>query len=70
MKLALKQDLHTDAWGTRITLPKGTEILEVKGTGGGFAVKDTALLVELTGNSHDPIYRYLWVAPADVEQVP
>lgn len=49
----------------QIVIPVGTEVLHVAGNGGGYAVNDTELLVKLTGNDHDPKYRYAWL-PADV----
>lgn len=46
-------------------LPHGTPIALIKGldgrAGDGFVVADIAALVELTGNPHDPHYRYVRV---------
>jgi len=41
-----------------ITLPVGTRCKRVDGE---WAVDDEALLVRLTGNTHDPKYRYAWL---------
>jgi hypothetical protein len=69
---ALKHDLPVTAWGTPIVLPKGTRVGLVKGASGTegdlFAVSSVALLQSLTGNKHDPVYRYLFVAHSDVEE--
>jgi hypothetical protein len=48
----------------RVTIPAGTRAVLVEGTGGGWAVDDVPLLVKLTGNNHDPHYRYAWL-PAE-----
>jgi hypothetical protein len=48
----------------RVTIPAGTRAKLVEGTGGGWVVEDVDLLVRLTGNSHDPHYRYLFL-PAE-----
>lgn len=54
--------------GYPITLPEGSRALLVKGLSGlngdGFAVASIRQLVELTGNHHDPKYRYVDL-PAD-----
>jgi hypothetical protein len=52
-----------------VTVPEGTELTAVEGgTGISYAVKDVALLIRLTGNTHDPHYRYCCV-PDDVVDV-
>lgn len=48
----------------RITIPAGTRAVLVEGQGGGWAVDDIPLIVRLTGNTHDPHYRYAWL-PAE-----
>lgn len=53
----------------QFTVPAGTEVIQPKGTQ-AWAVKSTKLLIELTGNQHDPIYRYYWVPANVVEEVP
>lgn len=58
-----------DAW----TLPAGARVQLVKGFHGGtrdaFAAADVAQLKHLSGNSHDPAYRYMMIDPANVEGV-
>lgn len=49
-----------------ITIPAGTEVVAVSESS-GFAVKHAALIVRLTGNTHDPHYRYVWVPARIVE---
>ena len=53
------------------TLPKGTAVVLVKGADGLkgdlWAVRDHTLIVKLTGNSHDPKYRWTWVPEDAVE---
>lgn len=44
-----------------ITIPAGTEAMLVPSPGGGWVVASERLLVELTGNTHDPKYRYCWL---------
>ena len=53
--------------GSRITIPKGSAVLHVDGNGGGFALASTSQLIALTGNDHDPKYRYCWLNGADVD---
>ena len=65
--MKLKRDVRANLWGVEVTIPKGTALVEVKGHGGGFAVASINLLQELTGNKHDPKYRYVWVNFADIE---
>jgi hypothetical protein len=48
------------------TLPAGSEVIQPRDRPGHFAVKDTALLIRLTGNQHDPIWKYYWVPAAAV----
>lgn len=63
-------DLHYH--GTDITLPKGTRVELIRGASGTegdkWAVASIRLLMDLTGNTHDPKYRYAWV-PADAVDV-
>lgn len=53
------------------TLPAGSRVVMVKGlsgtSGDGFAAADVAQLKRLSGNAHDPVYRYLVISAADVE---
>lgn len=62
------RDLPLNLWGSDIILPEGTRVLQLKGASGTegdlFAVADIAELIRLTGNSHDPKYRYAFV-PSD-----
>lgn len=45
----------------RVTIPAGTVAVLVEGHGGGWAVASEALLMRLTGNTHDPRYRYAFL---------
>jgi len=48
--------------GSRITLPVDTRVISVMGgLGPSWAVANAGLVMELTGNTHDPKYRYCWV---------
>jgi hypothetical protein len=51
--------------GIDVTIPKGMLLLKVNGK---YAVQSTALLIKLTGNTHDPKYRWCYV-PADAVEV-
>lgn len=55
------------------TLPAGTVVVLIKGADGIkgdlWAVRDAKVIIDLTGNTHDPIYRYTWVEAADVGEV-
>ena len=69
MSATLNREIIADAWGTTITLPKGTVLVRVKGgSGPSYAVASEALLIRLTGNTHDPHYRYLFVPDDAVER--
>lgn len=67
------RDLEMNLWGGRFTVPAGTEVTLVRdasGTEGDlYAVASVALLMQLTGNTHDPTYRYAWVPNDAVEEV-
>ena len=60
--------LEMNLWGVTTTIPEGTPVILVKGADGLmgdlWAVQSKKLLVELTGNTHDPKYRYAFV-PSD-----
>jgi len=64
----LNRDVSMTYCGTPITLPAGTRVHLIKGASGTqgdlWAVSDIRQLMDLTGNRHDPKYRYAWV-PAD-----
>jgi|JI10StandDraft_1071094.scaffolds.fasta_scaffold199727_5 hypothetical protein len=64
----LNRDAPITYCGQSITLPAGTSVKLVKGASGTqgdlYAVESVKLLIELTGNTHDPKYRYAFV-PAD-----
>jgi hypothetical protein len=51
-------------------LPLGTPVALIRGldgrAGDGFVIADVPALVALTGNTHDPHYRYVTIRPADV----
>jgi hypothetical protein len=63
----LARELEANAWGATITLPIGTAICLVHEENGGFAVEDVAWLKQITGNTHDPEYRFLYVPGDAVE---
>lgn len=55
------RDVHVtypDFSGNAVTIPAGTEVMRVND---GWAVRSVKRLEELTGNTHDPKYRYCWV---------
>lgn len=66
------RDLPMNLWGSSFTLPKGTRVRLVKNASGTegdlWAVESIALLIELTGNSHDPKYRFAFVPADSVDQ--
>ena len=61
------KEITTIYCGSRITIPEGSEVLHIDGNGGGFVLASTSQLVALTGNTHDPKYRYCWVDSNDVD---
>lgn len=71
VRMRLKCDHTVTEWGSTFTLPAGTEIMAVcRGVDMHiplYAVKNSALLMELSGNNHDPKYRYCFVSPELVE---
>jgi len=71
MNYRTKYDLEMNAFGVPITLPKGTACIFVKGASGThgdlYAVRDAKVISDLTGNTHDPIYRYTWVDAEHLE---
>lgn len=62
------RDITANLWGSTVTIPAGTRVHFVKGIGGGWVVSSAKLLIELTGNTHDPIYRYAWINETDVNK--
>lgn len=62
------RDLFMNLWGMSCTVPQGTRVKLIVGADGVkgdvWAIADVAVLIALTGNDHDPKYRYAWV-PAD-----
>ncbi len=55
--------------GITITLPEGTVLRPVIDNGQvQYAVDDIDLLVRLTGNDHDPQYRYVYVPTEEVKK--
>lgn len=69
--MRLTCDHTVTEWGSTFTLPAGTEIMAVcRGVDMHtplYAVKSSALLIELSGNNHDPKYRYCFVPPELIE---
>jgi len=66
----LDGDTRVNAWGCWITIPAGTRVRTIESgavrldhphPGYEWAVADVKLLKQLTGNDHDPVYRYLCV---------
>ena len=59
------RDVPLELWGSNVIIPKGTRVRLVKdasGTKGDlWAVESVSFLIKLTGNSHDPKYRYAFV---------
>lgn len=68
--LRTSRDLHfpESRMYCAFTLPKGTPVVLIKNASGTegdlYAVRDAKTIMDLTGNTHDPKYRYVWV-PAD-----
>jgi hypothetical protein len=67
MQYRTKRDLPANLWGVQATIPKGSVVIHVTGAGGGFAIADAKLLERLSGNTHDPKYRYVWIDEQEVE---
>lgn len=69
---ALKHDVTKTLWGSEFTLPAGTDVHLIKGASGVrgdmYAVTSVKLLTQLTGNDHDPKYRYCFVEHSDVDE--
>lgn len=69
-KFTTSRAVTLNAWGTSITVPAGTRLSSIKnGLGTDYAVDDAPLLARLTGNTHDPKYRYLFVPHDTVQEV-
>lgn len=66
----LKQDHTLTLWDCTFTLPAGTQMQLIQGIGGGWAVRSVKLLIDLTGNTHDPVYRYCFVPKELVDHEP
>jgi hypothetical protein len=62
------RDIEAELWGSRVTIPAGTPVHFIKGAGGGWVVSSAKLLMDLTGNTHDPKYRYAWINSNDVNR--
>jgi hypothetical protein len=66
----LNKAVKRTIWGSDIVLPAATPLILIKGASGTkgdlYAVRDVSLLIELTGNAHDPNYRYCFVDDEDV----
>lgn len=71
MRGILKQDHEMTRWDCTFVLPKGTQVELIRGASGTkgdlWAVRSTKLLMDLTGNTHDPKYRYCFVNEELVE---
>lgn len=57
------KEVNATIYNTPLTIPKATELVHVPncGTGSGYAVKDTTLLVSLGAGEHDAKTRYAYV---------
>jgi hypothetical protein len=64
----LKRDLPINLWGTDVVLPKGTNVEYPSKINSMWAVASVDLLIKLTGNTHDPKYRYAWVPTDEVDE--
>jgi hypothetical protein len=71
MRHVTSKDIPMSLWGSPVVIPKGTEVILVKGASGIegdlWAIKSERLLMDLTGNTHDPKYRYVFVKREDIE---
>lgn len=67
------RDLQVNFCGSSFTLPAGTMCHLVKGASGTegdlFAVSQSKVIADLSGNPHDAKYRYCWVPADTVEPV-
>lgn len=72
MRLRLKHDVPITYCGQAVVLPKGATVMPVTHPGRNtqYALASVRLLKHLTGNMHDPKYRYAWVTRGDVEETP
>lgn len=61
--LITRKQLTVTYHGSTFRLPKGTELIKLQNGQGFdcFAVQSEQLLISLTGNDHDPKYRYCWI---------
>ena len=63
----LNRDVPMNLWGTAAVIPAGTAVHRVNGDS-DYVVTSVQLLIELSGNTHDPIYRYVFVPTDAVEK--
>lgn len=68
MMAKTNRDLPMTLWGSPVVIPAGTTVHLIRNASGTegdlWAVSDIKRLMTLTGNHHDPKYRYAFV-PAD-----
>ena len=73
MKHVTNKPLDMNLWGAFVTIKEGTPVILIKGADGlrgdMFAVADPRYLMDLTGNKHDPIYRYVFIENEHVSEV-
>lgn len=66
--------LEMNLWGSKVMLPEGTRVHLVKNADGikgdMYAVSSVRQLQKLTGNMHDPQYRYCFVDKEHVRELP
>jgi len=64
-------ECQAPAMRSKFILPAGSKAIFVRALDGvkgdGFAAGDPSQIVALTGNSHDPHYRYIPLAADDIE---
>lgn len=66
-----RHELRMKLWGVDVVIPKGTVVRPVKGGMSiDYAISSTALVAELSGNTHDAIHRYAFVPFKSVELDP
>lgn len=66
----LKHAVFVNAWGVKIELPAGTRVQSVLGRNSFcyWGVLDKELIKRLSGNTHDPNYRWLFVDDEHIEK--
>lgn len=72
MRGKLREDHTVTLWNSTFTVPKGAALIQLANVdlvkGDLWAVESEKLLADLTGNSHDPKYRYCFI-PAELVDI-